>query len=88
MNEIARLQNELTSPDEIKAVAQQFLTTYYMGQALLPAPAGAGPDDPPPMLLFVAPRSEWEMLDDWGDMLGLKGSGSHSIRSTRPRTGG
>jgi predicted Zn-dependent peptidase len=32
MGEIARLQNELTSPDEIKAVAQQFLTTYYMGQ--------------------------------------------------------
>lgn len=30
--EIARLQNDLTRPDEIKAVAQQFLTTYYMGQ--------------------------------------------------------
>jgi 3-hydroxy-9,10-secoandrosta-1,3,5(10)-triene-9,17-dione monooxygenase len=52
-------------------------STFYMGQALLPS------DDPaaePPLLLFVAPRSEWEMLDDWGDMLGLKGSGSHSIR--------
>ena len=24
--------------------------------------------------------SQWQMLDDWGDMLGLKGSGSHSIR--------
>ena len=55
-------------------------STYYMGQALLPAPADAAPDDPPPLLLFVAPREEWEMLDDWGDMLGLKGSGSHSIR--------
>jgi 3-hydroxy-9,10-secoandrosta-1,3,5(10)-triene-9,17-dione monooxygenase len=31
------------------------------------------------MLLFVVPRSEWTMLDDWGDLLGLKGSGSHSI---------
>ncbi len=51
-------------------------STFYMGQAILP-----GPDDAlPPQLLFVAPRSEWEMLDDWGDMLGLKGSGSHSIR--------
>ena len=32
LGEITRLQTELTSPDEIKAVAQQFLTTYYMGQ--------------------------------------------------------
>jgi 3-hydroxy-9,10-secoandrosta-1,3,5(10)-triene-9,17-dione monooxygenase len=55
-------------------------STFYMGQAILPAPAGASPEDMPPQLLFVAPRSEWEMLDDWGDMLGLKGSGSHSIR--------
>ena len=31
------------------------------------------------MLLFVAPRSEFTMLDDWGDLLGLKGSGSQSI---------
>jgi 3-hydroxy-9,10-secoandrosta-1,3,5(10)-triene-9,17-dione monooxygenase len=52
-------------------------STYYMGQALLPS---AEPDGVPPLLLFVAPRSEWKMLDDWGDMLGLKGSGSHSIR--------
>jgi 3-hydroxy-9,10-secoandrosta-1,3,5(10)-triene-9,17-dione monooxygenase len=55
-------------------------STFYMGQALLPPEPGAAPDEPPPMLLFVAPRSEWHMLDDWGDMLGLKGSGSHSIR--------
>lgn len=32
LNEIARLQTTPTSQDEIKAVAQQFLTTYYMGQ--------------------------------------------------------
>ena len=31
------------------------------------------------MLLFVAPKSEWTMLDDWGNLLGLKGSGSQSI---------
>ena len=60
-------------------------STYYMGQALLAAPDGAAPDDPPRLLLFVAPRSEWEMLDDWGDMLGLKGSGSHSIRFSGTR---
>jgi 3-hydroxy-9,10-secoandrosta-1,3,5(10)-triene-9,17-dione monooxygenase len=56
-------------------------STFYMGQALLPG--GDPPQNPPPLLLFVAPRSEWEMLDDWGDMLGLKGSGSHSIRFDR-----
>jgi 3-hydroxy-9,10-secoandrosta-1,3,5(10)-triene-9,17-dione monooxygenase len=31
-------------------------------------------------LFFIAPRSEYEVLDDWGDVLGLRGSGSHSIR--------
>jgi 3-hydroxy-9,10-secoandrosta-1,3,5(10)-triene-9,17-dione monooxygenase len=51
--------------------------TFYMGQALLPP---EDPTAPPGLLVFVAPRSEWEMLDDWGDLLGLKGSGSNSLR--------
>lgn len=52
-------------------------STHYMGQALMP---GATRDTvPPPMLLFVAPRSEFTILDDWGDLLGMKGSGSQSI---------
>jgi 3-hydroxy-9,10-secoandrosta-1,3,5(10)-triene-9,17-dione monooxygenase len=51
-------------------------STHYMGQALMPSDGSEGP---PRMLLFVAPQSEWTMLDDWGDLLGLKGSGSHSI---------
>ena len=38
--ELARLQNEPTSPDEIRAVAQQFLTTYYMGQETNAAQTG------------------------------------------------
>ena len=41
---------------------------------------GADPTAPPRRLLFIAPRDQWEMLDDWGGQLGLKGSGSHSIR--------
>jgi len=57
-------------------------STFYMGQALLPVD---GEGAPPPLLLFVAPRSQWEMLDDWGDMVGLKGSGSHSIRFEHAR---
>jgi 3-hydroxy-9,10-secoandrosta-1,3,5(10)-triene-9,17-dione monooxygenase len=27
----------------------------------------------------IVPRAQWTMQDDWGDQLGLKGSGSHSI---------
>jgi 3-hydroxy-9,10-secoandrosta-1,3,5(10)-triene-9,17-dione monooxygenase len=50
-------------------------STHYMGQALMPDTDPANPQ----MLLFVAPKSEWTMLDDWGHLLGLKGSGSHSI---------
>ena len=54
-------------------------STYYMGQAMLPNPDG---DEPPPTLLFVAPREQWEMLDDWGDMLGTEGQrvAQHSLR--------
>ncbi len=51
-------------------------STYYLGQALTP---GDGSGAPGPMLLFVAPRGTWRMLDDWGDLLGFKGSGSQSI---------
>jgi zinc protease len=40
LGEITRLQTEPTSPDEIKAVAQQFLTTYYMGQETNAAQTG------------------------------------------------
>jgi 3-hydroxy-9,10-secoandrosta-1,3,5(10)-triene-9,17-dione monooxygenase len=52
-------------------------STHYLGQTFLPP---AEPGGPPGILLFVAPRDRWTMLDDWGDTLGLKGSGSHSIR--------
>ncbi|MET8196144.1 acyl-CoA dehydrogenase family protein [Micromonospora sp. NPDC005222] len=43
---------------------------------------------PPRPLLFIAPRDQWEMLDDWGWQLGLKGSGSHSIRISDGRIPG
>jgi alkylation response protein AidB-like acyl-CoA dehydrogenase len=57
--------------------------TFYMGQVLWPHEDDGA--KPPRLLAFVAPRSEWEMLDDWGDLLGLKGSGSNSIRFDRTR---
>ena len=50
-------------------------STHYMGQAVMP---DADPEAAQ-MLLFVAPKSEWTMLDDWGNLLGLKGSGSQSV---------
>jgi 3-hydroxy-9,10-secoandrosta-1,3,5(10)-triene-9,17-dione monooxygenase len=52
--------------------------THFMGQTFVADGAGGGPSDVP--LLFVAPRSAWTMLDDWGDSLGLRGSGSHSLQ--------
>jgi 3-hydroxy-9,10-secoandrosta-1,3,5(10)-triene-9,17-dione monooxygenase len=52
-------------------------STYYMGQALTPPVEPGGP--PGPFLLFVAPKGAWRMLDDWGDILGLRGSGSQTI---------
>jgi 3-hydroxy-9,10-secoandrosta-1,3,5(10)-triene-9,17-dione monooxygenase len=51
-----------------------------MGQARMPVDGELPEGIPDPMLLFVAPRSEWTMLDDWGAHLGLKGSGSQSVR--------
>jgi 3-hydroxy-9,10-secoandrosta-1,3,5(10)-triene-9,17-dione monooxygenase len=49
--------------------------THLIGHAMVSKEDGA----PPEPLLFIAPRAEWEMLDNWGEQLGLKGSGSHSI---------
>ena len=58
------------------------LSTHYMGQALI---AGADGTPTERMLLFVAPRSAFEILDDWGRLAGLKGSGSNSITFTDGR---
>ena len=52
-------------------------STHFIGQALTePAQAG-GPPGPP--IVFVAPRSAFQVLDDWGELMGLVGSGSNSI---------
>jgi 3-hydroxy-9,10-secoandrosta-1,3,5(10)-triene-9,17-dione monooxygenase len=66
---------ELTSTHPYSSGAPY--ATHYMGQTFA-APEQEG--GPPQMLLFVAPRESWTMLDDWGDTLGLKGSGSQSVR--------
>lgn len=48
--------------------------THFIGHTLVPGANG----EPAPML-FIAPRSQFRRLDDWGAQLGLKGSGSHSV---------
>jgi 3-hydroxy-9,10-secoandrosta-1,3,5(10)-triene-9,17-dione monooxygenase len=52
-------------------------STYFLGQAMLPETDARGM---PRMCLYVAPRSAFTVLDDWGDSLGLKGTGSDTIR--------
>ena len=31
------------------------------------------------MVVIVVPRKDYRVLDNWGDLIGLKGSGSHSV---------
>jgi 3-hydroxy-9,10-secoandrosta-1,3,5(10)-triene-9,17-dione monooxygenase len=49
--------------------------THFWGYAL---PESATDQDIP--FMFLMPRDQWTRLDDWGTTLGLKGSGSHSIK--------
>jgi 3-hydroxy-9,10-secoandrosta-1,3,5(10)-triene-9,17-dione monooxygenase len=46
--------------------------THHIGIA--PAP------DEGRVLVVIVPRKDFEVLDNWGDLIGLKGSGSHSVR--------
>lgn len=51
-------------------------STHMMSHAILKDPGN--PHDGKPML-FITPRDTYEVMGDWGDVLGLRGSGSHSI---------
>jgi len=49
--------------------------THFMPTVLIQEnPAG-----PPSPGIAMIPRSQWKMLDDWGAILGMRGSGSNSI---------
>jgi 3-hydroxy-9,10-secoandrosta-1,3,5(10)-triene-9,17-dione monooxygenase len=51
--------------------------THFIGTTIKsPIDPAVGPE----LLLFLLPRSQWSMVDDWGDLIGFRGSGSHSIR--------
>ncbi|WP_425558842.1 acyl-CoA dehydrogenase family protein [Catenulispora subtropica] len=56
--------------------------THLMGHAMIVD------DGEPRPLLFVAPRRSFTVLDDWGDQLGLKGSGSNTIALDHARIPG
>src|SRR5579875_3706323 len=51
-------------------------STHYMGQALIVGESG---ETDGRMLLFVASQEQFEWLEDWGQLMGLKGSGSNTI---------
>lgn len=51
-------------------------STHAEGAVLLPP----GEDGAPRLGRALVPRSGYTVLDDWGNTLGLRGSGSHSIR--------
>lgn len=51
-------------------------STHAMNAVLLPPRA----DGAPCVGLALIPRDKYTVLDDWGNLLGLRGSGSHSIR--------
>ncbi|GII62804.1 putative hydroxylase [Sphaerisporangium krabiense] len=55
--------------------------THFVGHTLVAPEEGA---EPVPML-FIVPSSQFRRLDDWGGQLGLKGSGSHSIKIENAR---
>lgn len=52
-------------------------STHFVGQSLTEPVEPGGPPGPP--ILFAAPRSAFQILDDWGELTGLIGSGSNSI---------
>lgn len=50
--------------------------SHFMGNIPLPVSAGASGR---PMLTIVIPEGGFTRLDNWGDLMGMKGSGSHGV---------
>jgi 3-hydroxy-9,10-secoandrosta-1,3,5(10)-triene-9,17-dione monooxygenase len=53
-------------------------SSWLLGNTTVP---GTGPDDPPRELVLAIPRSDFTILDDWGDgdVLGMQASGSNGV---------
>jgi 3-hydroxy-9,10-secoandrosta-1,3,5(10)-triene-9,17-dione monooxygenase len=58
------------------------LSTHYFGQFAV-ADADGRPTER--MLMFVARDGQYEILDDWGRLMGLKASGSNAVAFDRAR---
>ncbi|MGW1786390.1 acyl-CoA dehydrogenase family protein [Streptomyces sp. NPDC002143] len=56
-------------------------SNYYMGVTAAPAGSPHAPEGE--QILFTASRDSYESLGDWGKVLGLRGSGSHSLKIDR-----
>lgn len=52
-------------------------STYFMGQTVL---EGENPDGSPRYGIIIAPRDSWTIDDDWGRTLGLRSTGSNTVR--------
>jgi 3-hydroxy-9,10-secoandrosta-1,3,5(10)-triene-9,17-dione monooxygenase len=50
--------------------------SHHIGLAMLAADASHAEALP---MLFIVPSEKFERLDNWGDLIGLRGSGSHSL---------
>ena len=83
---IAREGDEWLIEGQVAYASGTPYSTFYMGQAFLPV---VDPAAPPPLALFVAPRSQWQMLDDWGDHSASRApartASASSTRASRPR---
>jgi 3-hydroxy-9,10-secoandrosta-1,3,5(10)-triene-9,17-dione monooxygenase len=53
-------------------------STHFVARARLAERRGEAGDGAP-LVLVTVPRADWTLLDDWHGVLGLRGSGSHSI---------
>jgi 3-hydroxy-9,10-secoandrosta-1,3,5(10)-triene-9,17-dione monooxygenase len=58
--------------------------THFQGFLAFPANEfpDADKDDARPVPALMTIKDGWEMLEDWGDLIGLKGSGSNSVKVT------
>jgi 3-hydroxy-9,10-secoandrosta-1,3,5(10)-triene-9,17-dione monooxygenase len=54
---------------------------HFMGTALiLNADGTPAEGSPPRTVVAVVPDNQFTILDDWGDSLGMRGTGSHSVK--------
>ncbi|NKX52933.1 acyl-CoA dehydrogenase, partial [Arthrobacter deserti] len=53
---------------------------HFMATAYLP---GEEPGDPERRVWMILRRADYEVQDDWGRVIGMRGSGSNSIKAEK-----